>query len=194
MRFAFAEIRSMGGFAAVLLAGAIGLPGHALADPFAITRWTVDGGGGPFVQVGGLIVGGTIGQPDAGLLIGRDFVISGGFWVPGAPIPVGVDDGDSPGPDPITYRLAIFPAAPNPLRLATRIAFELPDTRDGAVQVFDVRGALVRTVASGPFAPGPHQFEWDGVDAHGRRLAAGVYLVRVRLGTLQRTQKLVLMH
>jgi len=74
-----------------------------------------------------------------------------------------------------------------------RIAFDLPDEREGLVEVFDLNGALRRTVAGGRFGAGVHRFEWDGRNSDGRRVGAGIYLVRVRLGAIVRTQKLVVL-
>ena len=44
-----------------------------------LTWSTVDGGGG--TSTGGVLsLQGTIGQPDAGTLVGGSFVLQGGFW------------------------------------------------------------------------------------------------------------------
>jgi hypothetical protein len=45
---------------------------------------TVDGGGGTFSTGGDYSLGGTIGQPDAGLLTGGVYTLGGGFWGGGA--------------------------------------------------------------------------------------------------------------
>ena len=45
---------------------------------------TVEGGGYTFSLGGPYVLGGTIGQLDAGLLIGEDYVLGGGFWKGGA--------------------------------------------------------------------------------------------------------------
>ena len=45
---------------------------------------TVDGGGYTFSASGGYALGGTAGQPDAGLLSGGGYTLSGGFWQGGA--------------------------------------------------------------------------------------------------------------
>ena len=57
------------------------LTSFALAtNGYDLSWWTVDGGGGTFSTGGGYTLGGTIGQPDAGLLIGGDYTLGGGFW------------------------------------------------------------------------------------------------------------------
>ena len=46
-----------------------------------ISRSTVDGGGVMFSTSGGLELCGTIGQPDAGVMTGGNFQLTGGFWI-----------------------------------------------------------------------------------------------------------------
>ena len=58
--------------------------GVALATPVAdydISWWTVDDGGTALSSGGSYSLGGTIGQPDAGLISGGDYTLEGGFWV-----------------------------------------------------------------------------------------------------------------
>jgi hypothetical protein len=51
-------------------------------DGFEIRRSTIDGGGTVSSSGGGFELSGTIGQPDAGVLVGGEFILSGGFWFP----------------------------------------------------------------------------------------------------------------
>jgi hypothetical protein len=44
----------------------------------------VDGGGATFSTGGGYSLGGTAGQPDAGVLTGGGYTLGGGFWKGGA--------------------------------------------------------------------------------------------------------------
>ena len=56
------------------------MPLHAqTGDPYDLTWSTIDGGGGRSTG-GAFILEGTIGQPDAGLMSGGDYVLAGGFW------------------------------------------------------------------------------------------------------------------
>jgi hypothetical protein len=115
-----------------------------------------------------------------------------------APSVVGVADtldGD-PGalPDiPELSHASIRPPAPNPLRSQTRISFELPELREVEIRIFDIHGSLVRTLAQGPRPSGRYTVEWDTRDAGGERVGAGIYFVQVRLGTLEKSLKLVVM-
>lgn len=47
---------------------------------YDLTWSTIDGGGATFSTGGGYSLGGTIGQPDAGLLSGGGYTLGGGFW------------------------------------------------------------------------------------------------------------------
>jgi hypothetical protein len=47
---------------------------------YDLTWSTTDGGGYMFSTGGGYSLGGTIGQPDAGVLSGGGYTLAGGFW------------------------------------------------------------------------------------------------------------------
>lgn len=75
--------------AVALLLPLISLPGAARAvaqsgGAYDLPWHTMDGGGHTFSTGGGYALGGTIGQPDAGLLKGGNYTLAGGFWVAGA--------------------------------------------------------------------------------------------------------------
>jgi len=65
------------------ISGLLGLlmVGVALAAPLAYTLpwWTVDTGGGSY-SGGNYTLSSTIGQSDAGLLLGGTYTLHGGFW------------------------------------------------------------------------------------------------------------------
>jgi hypothetical protein len=75
----------------LLLLAALLAAGAALAlDDYDLSWWTVDGGG-TTSSGGSYRLGGTIGQPDAGLLSGRPYTLRGGFWRGGAFVPIEYD-------------------------------------------------------------------------------------------------------
>ena len=47
---------------------------------YELTWSTIDGGGYMFSTGGGYSLGGTVGQPDAGVLAGGSYTLAGGFW------------------------------------------------------------------------------------------------------------------
>jgi hypothetical protein len=83
---------------------------------------------------------------------------------------------------------------PNPFRGKTRVLFTLPDARSSAkVDVYDVRGRLVRTLESGPSSAGIASIVWDGRGSGGERLSAGVYFLRLENAGVHLTRRVTLL-
>lgn len=61
------------------------------------------------------------------------------------------------------------------------------------VSLFDVRGRLVRTIAKGTYRAGYQNVSWDGLDASGRRVAAGVYFLRAQSAGEETKMKLTVL-
>ena len=74
---------------------------------------------------------------------------------------------------------ALFQNYPNPFNPTTEIAFALPEAGQVTVRIYSETGQLVRQVASGNFASGRHRISWDGRNASGHVVAAGVYLYQL---------------
>ena len=81
--------------------------------------------------------------------------------------------------DPAVARVALAPNRPNPFAASTELAFELQRAGRAKLQVLDVAGRVVRTVAEGTFGAGRHRFAWDGSDDARGRVAPGVYFYRL---------------
>ncbi len=83
---------------------------------------------------------------------------------------------------------------PNPFRGMTLILFDLSEAGNVRLSVYDLRGALVRTLASGYHGEDSYTYPFLPVDAAGRRLAAGIYFVTLRVdGGKPVTRKMVLL-
>jgi hypothetical protein len=67
---------------------------------------------------------------------------------------------------------------PNPSVGMTRLRLELPREAHVRLDVYDLLGRHVRTVAAGAYDAGPHDWGWTGTDDAGRLLPAGLYRVR----------------
>jgi glucose/arabinose dehydrogenase len=70
-------------------------------------------------------------------------------------------------------------AAPNPFRAGTHLSFALPAEADVRLEIFDVSGRRLRTLAAGRMAAGAHRSIWDGRNDAGATVAPGVYLARL---------------
>jgi hypothetical protein len=83
--------------------------------------------------------------------------------------------------------------APNPFNPATMISFDLPTRGRVSLQVFDVQGRFVATLADRVFSAGRHQVNWDGTDEHGQRVASGVYFYRLSTTGQVESRKMVVL-
>jgi len=91
--------------------------------------------------------------------------------------------------------------APNPFNPTTIIRYEIPARVDGqriesthiALQVYDIRGRVVRTLLSGEQAPGRYSIQWNGRDERGVSVSSGVYFYRLRAESFSQTRKMLLL-
>jgi hypothetical protein len=87
--------------------------------------------------------------------------------------------------------LRLLPSRPNPASFSATIPFELPSGGPVHLAVFDVRGALVRTLVDGPRGPGAQAAVWDGRDDAGGRVASGMYFCRLRAAGVEESRRIV---
>lgn len=150
---------------------------------YSLTWSTFDSGGATFSAGEAYRLGGTIGQPDAGPLVGGVYGFSGGFWYATQQV-TGVDDAL-----PKTFRL--LAGRPNPFTSGMSLGFELPEPSGVRVEVFDLMGKRVRQLADGRLPAGRHNIVWSGDDATGRPAPDGIYFVRVKAGRATGTAKVI---
>jgi hypothetical protein len=87
---------------------------------------------------------------------------------------------------------ALRGAVPNPFNPTTRLVYSLHEAGPVLVDVLDLRGRLVRTLVDSAQPAGEWSVEWNGRDGHGRPVASGSYLARLRAGGRTATRKLML--
>jgi hypothetical protein len=68
---------------------------------------------------------------------------------------------------------------PNPFNASARINWQMRRTGTADLKVYDAGGRVVRTLASGPCPAGSYTTVWNGADNAGRKLARGIYFVRL---------------
>lgn len=92
--------------------------------------------------------------------------------------------GEAPG------ALALAPVAPTPLLAGgrARVAFDVPRATRLALELFDVQGQRVRTLADRTFEAGRHTLALDTGGLH-----AGVYFVRMRAGAFSAARRVLVL-
>ena len=81
---------------------------------------------------------------------------------------------------------------PNPFNPSTMIPYQLPVPTRVRLEVFNLLGQRVATLVDGERPAGSHTARWNGTDAAGRAVAAGLYLYRMQSGGVRATHRMVL--
>jgi len=135
----------------------------------------------------------TVGLQDNSLAIGIQCLVDGSYHRGCAPIAAGRAIKYCTG-DPITSiaepeaRLSALgrtrlDVRPNPVRGAARVTFGLARETPVKLAVYDLSGRAVKTLVRSTLKPGDYSAVWTGSDDRGRRLAQGVYFLKLETGT-----------
>ena len=81
---------------------------------------------------------------------------------------------------------------PNPFNPSTIIPYQIPTSVYVRLEVFNMLGQHLATLVDGERSAGVHTAQWDGTDASGRAVGAGVYIYRLSGGGLMVSQRMVL--
>jgi hypothetical protein len=145
----------------------------------------MEGGWGPY----------TAGQGHYPSLLGSNLLYTQGDSIPyrvmysGGYYPIGVEE-DAQVNNTLPLALSLHPN-PSPGRVTVELS--LPQLASLSLEVYDLRGALLRTLARTTLPPGRHEFLWDGRDTHGHPLPSGVYLIRASAGPETQTARVLLL-
>lgn len=81
---------------------------------------------------------------------------------------------------------------PNPFNPQTTINFSLPGEGRVELRIYDVRGALVRSLVEGTLPAGRHSVIWQGLDDREKWMPSGVYYYRLRAGSEVLTRRMTM--
>lgn len=118
-------------------------------------------------------------------------------WTPPAP---GVYDGylrvsnfPVSNDDQLQGPVSALTAYPNPFNPDVSISFALARAETASVEIFNLRGQKVNTLADGRLASGKHVLIWNGKDERGNSVASGIYFARIKTKSQTRAIKMMLM-
>lgn len=102
------------------------------------------------------------------------------------PKPLNGDASEKPG------RKVSLSSKPVPFNPVSRVTVRLNGATRIRLDVFDVSGRFITTVASDILAAGSHEFQWKGTDRQGRAVSAGTYVYRLVAGSQELHAKTIL--
>ncbi|KPL03996.1 MAG: hypothetical protein AMJ90_02500 [candidate division Zixibacteria bacterium SM23_73_2] len=79
----------------------------------------------------------------------------------------------------VPENFALFQNYPNPFNPYTTIRFALPRDCEVKLEVYNIVGQKVRTLAFGFFPKGVRQMEWDGKNQNGEDVSTGIYFYKI---------------
>jgi len=79
---------------------------------------------------------------------------------------------------------------PNPFNSRTWIKYSLPDPTDVKLNVYNIRGELVRSLYNGQQSSGEYSVKWNGLDDKGSAVSSGIYFYRLITNDFIETMKM----
>lgn len=95
--------------------------------------------------------------------------------------------------NPIISKNALSPNYPNPFNPETTISYEVASDGIVKLDIFNLKGQLVKTLVNENKVSGPHKVVWNGTDKYGRKVASGIYQYRLTTKDGRITKKMMLM-
>ena len=80
---------------------------------------------------------------------------------------------------PLTHQYQLAQNFPNPFNSTTVIRFQIARAGRATINVYNVHGQKIKTIADDHFETGWHEIHFDGIDEDKNTLSSGVYLYRM---------------
>ena len=103
----------------------------------------------------------------------------------------GIVDGDDPtAPVVVTSLNTNYP---NPFNPSTTISYSVKEALPVTIEIYNVKGQLVKTLINEQKAAGTHTVVWNGTDNSNRPVSSGVYYYKMNAGKYSSTKKMIMM-
>lgn len=79
---------------------------------------------------------------------------------------------------PTTFKL--YKNYPNPFNPSTTISFDLPKDCSVELNIYNIKGQLVRNIFNGSTKAGHHEFNWNGKTNTGLNAPSGIYFTKIK--------------
>jgi len=86
---------------------------------------------------------------------------------------------------------------PNPFNPTTTIKFSVKEDSDVSIKIYNIKGAMVRTLLDSEMKAAYHEVVWDGKDNTGKQVGSGLYFYKMvsegNSGRYTSTKKMILL-
>ncbi len=103
--------------------------------------------------------------------------------------PGGPKAGDTDTDEPIDFSLSSYP---NPFNSSVLIKLDLPIPDFVSVDIYNILGRKVKNLIFQRLTADSYDIRWDGTDKNGANIGSGIYLLKIKVGGITRTERMVL--
>lgn len=82
---------------------------------------------------------------------------------------------------------------PNPFNPTTMISFFTKEAGNVLINIYNMRGQLVKTLVNRELEIGFHEVLWNGRDSGGNKASSGIYFYKMNVGRYTHTKKMILL-
>ena len=81
---------------------------------------------------------------------------------------------------------------PNPFNPSTTISFSLEKAGNARLDIYNVKGQLIKTLLNKSVAQGYHTISWNGTDNEGQNVSSGLYLYKLTTDNFSSMKKMIM--
>ena len=81
---------------------------------------------------------------------------------------------------------------PNPFNPQTNVSFDLPKAQHVSLEIYNILGQHVQTLADGSYEAGRYTYTWNGTNDNGVNVPSGIYFYSLRTDEFSKTNKMML--
>ena len=101
-----------------------------------------------------------------------------------------IEDGQTS--ETVIKTFALLQNYPNPFNPSTTIEYQIPNTGDVEIKIYNINGELVKTLLVQQQTAGSYTVDWDGKNGYGQTVSSGMYIYRVVFGSSVLAKKMLL--
>ncbi len=103
--------------------------------------------------------------------------------------PTAIDDNTT---DILTpQNVALHQNYPNPFNPETNIRFDIAKNQKVQLNIYNIKGQLVKQLSDRNYQPGTYRLLWDGTNSAGQQVVSGIYFYQLRAGSKTETKKMM---
>jgi photosystem II stability/assembly factor-like uncharacterized protein len=104
---------------------------------------------------------------------------------------IGINDSDSETLAP--KAITLFQNYPNPFNATTQIEYQIAETGNVSLKIYNMQGQLVRTLVNKTQNAGEYSVQWDGTTNSGNPVASGLFVYQLQYNDQIANRKLLLL-